>query len=315
MLSITLFYGRRIYELNTFIAEVEELQLGDILFNEPLSKHTTWKIGGPADMMILPKGKEELITLVRLLNKHQIPWMSLGRGSNMLVLDKGVRGVVIKPAHALDFVEYNGNTVTVGAAYSLIKLATQTSKKGLSGLEFAGGIPANVGGAVYMNAGAHGSDVSRILKSADIILENGEHVTFSNEDMKYAYRHSVLHEIKGIVVQATFELIPGDPKEISAAMITHRDRRLKTQPLKSATCGSVFRNPPGDFAARLIEEAGLKGYKVGGAQISLLHANFIENTGTATANDVLALITHIQAVIQEKFNIALTPEVLVVGER
>lgn len=314
-MSITLFCGRRIYELNTFIAEVEELQIGDILFNEPLSKHTTWKIGGPADMMILPKGKEELITLVRLLNKHHISWMSLGRGSNMLVLDKGVRGVVIKPAHALDFVEYNGNTVTVGAAYSLIKLATQTSKKGLSGLEFAGGIPANVGGAVYMNAGAHGSDVSRILKSADIILENGEYVTFTNEDMKYSYRHSVLHEIKGIVVQATFELIPGDSKEISAEMIRHRDRRLKTQPLKSATCGSVFRNPPGDFAARLIEEAGLKGYRVGGAQISLLHANFIENTGTATANDVLALITHIQAVIQEKFNIALTPEVLVVGER
>lgn len=301
--------------MNTFIAELEELQLGDLLFNEPLSKHTTWKIGGPADLMILPKGKEELITLVRLLHKHQITWMSLGRGSNMLVLDKGVRGVVIKPAHALDFVEYNGNTVTVGAGYSLIKLATQASKKGLSGLEFAGGIPANIGGAVYMNAGAHGSDVSRILKSADIILENGEYVTFTLEDMKYSYRHSVLHEMKGIVVHATFELTPGDPKTISTEMATHRDRRLQTQPLKSATCGSVFRNPPGDFAARLIESAGLKGYTIGGAQISLKHANFIENTGAATANDVLALITHIQAVIQEKFNIALTPEVLVVGER
>ena len=301
--------------MKPFIAELEELQLGEYLFNEPLSKHTTWKIGGPADLMILPKGKEELITLVRLLHKYNIEWISLGRGSNMLVSDKGIRGVVIKPANALDFITFNGNTVTAGAAYSFIKLAILSCKQGLSGLEFAGGIPGNVGGAVYMNAGAHGSDVSRIFKSADIVLSNGELVTYSLEDMKFSYRHSILQEIRGIVVEATFELVPGDREIIMANMARHKERRLQTQPLKSATCGSVFRNPPGDYAARLIEEAGLKGFKKGGAQISELHANFIVNTGEATANDVLALITYIQNVIQERNGITLIPEVLVVGER
>lgn len=166
-----------------------------------------------------------------------------------------------------------------------------------------------------MNAGAHGSDVSRIFKSADIVLETGELVTYAAKDMAFDYRHSILHERKGIVTEAVFGLRQGDRKEISAVMASYKDRRRRTQPLQSATAGSVFRNPPGDHAARLIEAAGLKGLRIGGAEVSLQHANFIENTGQATAEDVLALMERIKETISEKNGIHMVPEVYVLGER
>ncbi|MEV5025024.1 UDP-N-acetylmuramate dehydrogenase [Paenibacillus sp. LPE1-1-1.1] len=301
--------------MEAFKAELEQANLGDVLYNEPLSNYTTWKIGGPADILILPRSKEELVAAVQLVRKHQMPWTNLGRGSNMLVSDKGIRGVVIKPHRGLDYVRFEGSLVIAGASYSLIKLSVMAGKEGLTGLEFAGGIPGTVGGAVYMNAGAHGSDVSRIFKSADIVLETGELVRFERENMNFSYRHSILHEQKGIVVEATFELEEGDKKEVLAMMASYKERRLRTQPLQLACAGSVFRNPPNDFAARLIQEAGLKGESLGGAQVSEQHANFIVNTGQATAEDVLALMTHIQSTVQERYGILLVPEVLVVGER
>ncbi|GGG89854.1 UDP-N-acetylmuramate dehydrogenase [Paenibacillus radicis (ex Gao et al. 2016)] len=301
--------------MKTFIAELEKAGLGQLLFDEPLAKHTTWKIGGPADLMLIPAGKDELVSAIRLLHKHGIPWTSLGRGSNMLVSDKGIRGVVIKPRDGLDYVRFDGNLVHAGAGYSFIKLAVMTSKEGLSGLEFAGGIPGTVGGAVYMNAGAHGSDVSRIFRSAEVVTETGEVIRYEREEMQFAYRHSILHEKKGLVLEATFELAPGDRQEISAALAEHKERRLRTQPLQLPCCGSVFRNPTGDHAARLIEAAGLKGARFGGAEVSELHSNFIINTGQATAEDVLTLMSHIQGTIQDRYGVSLIPEVLVVGER
>ncbi|MDQ8736859.1 UDP-N-acetylmuramate dehydrogenase [Paenibacillus sp. LHD-38] len=301
--------------MEAFKAELEQANLGEVLYNEPLSNYTTWKIGGPADILILPRSKEELVAAVQLVRKHQMPWTNLGRGSNMLVSDKGIRGVVIKPHRGLDYVRFEGSLVIAGASYSLIKLSVMAGKEGLTGLEFAGGIPGTVGGAVYMNAGAHGSDVSRIFKSADIVLETGELVRYDREDMNFSYRHSILHEQKGVVVEATFELSEGDKKEVLAMMASYKERRLRTQPLQLACAGSVFRNPPNDFAARLIQEAGLKGESLGGAQVSEQHANFIVNTGQATAEDVLALMTHIQSTVQERYGILLVPEVLVVGER
>ncbi|MNZ67713.1 UDP-N-acetylenolpyruvoylglucosamine reductase [compost metagenome] len=285
------------------------------MYNEPLSNYTTWKIGGPADILILPQSKEELITIVRLLQKHELSWLNLGRGSNMLVSDKGVRGVVIKTHKGLDYLRFEGSLAIAGASYSFIKLSVMAAKQGLSGLEFAGGIPGSVGGAVYMNAGAHGSDVSRIFKSADVVLETGELVRYERDDMNFSYRHSILQEQKGVVVEATFELAEGDRAEISAALASYKDRRRRTQPLQLPCAGSVFRNPPNDYAARLIQEAGLKGERRGGAQVSEQHANFIVNTGQATAEDVLALITHIRNTIQERYGILLETEVLVVGER
>ncbi|MGG6309930.1 UDP-N-acetylmuramate dehydrogenase [Paenibacillus macerans] len=301
--------------MQQWISNLTRLGFGEVLPNEPMSKYTTWKIGGPADAMIVPENTRQLTELIRLLREEQVPWMVVGKGSNLLVSDKGIRGCVIRLGSGLEQIAFDGAEVAAGGGASFVRLSIMAGKEGLTGLEFAGGIPGSVGGAVYMNAGAHGSDVSRIFKSADIVLETGEMVTYTAEDMKFAYRHSVLHERRGIVAKARFLLAAGDRLEVAAAMAAYKDRRRKTQPLQQPCAGSVFRNPPGDHAARLIETAGLKGMKVGGAEVSTLHANFIVNTGQATAEDVLALMEQIKAIIADKFGVALVPEVYFVGER
>lgn len=301
--------------MQQWLSKLARLEVGEILPDEPMSKHTTWKIGGPADAMIVPQNVRQLQELIRLLHEEQIPWMTVGKGSNMLVSDKGIRGCVIRLGGDLESIAIDGAAISAGGGASFVRLSVMAGKAGLTGLEFAGGIPGTVGGAVYMNAGAHGSDVSRIFKSADIVLETGELVTYTANDMKFAYRHSILHEQRGIVAEARLSLAAGDRLEIAAAMATYKDRRRKTQPLTQPCCGSVFRNPQDDHAARLIEAAGLKGMKVGGAEVSTLHANFIVNTGQATAEDVLALMEKIKAVVADQFGVALVPEVFYVGER
>ncbi|MDF2964162.1 MAG: UDP-N-acetylenolpyruvoylglucosamine reductase [Paenibacillus sp.] len=297
------------------ITQLQSGAFGEFYLNEPLAPHTTWKIGGPADVLLVPQTKEQLIGVVKLLHQNQIPWTVLGRGSNMLVADKGIRGAVIKLGSALETLRFEGDVVYAGGAYSFIKLSVMAGKEGLTGLEFAGGIPGTVGGAVYMNAGAHGSDVSRILIRAEVLLPTGDLVTMQQADFEYAYRHSLLQQQSGIVTEAVFQLQCGDRKEIAGAMASYKDRRLRTQPLQLACAGSVFRNPEGHFAAKLIEEAGLKGLKVGGAEVSPLHANFIVNTGQATAHDVLTLIEQVQRTVFSTYGVKLVPEVLVVGER
>lgn len=301
--------------MQQWISKLSQHEVGSVLLNEPMSKYTTWKIGGPADALIVPENKLQLSNLIKLLHEEQIPWMMVGKGSNMLVSDKGVRGAVIKLGQELEQIAFTGTEVAAGGGASFVRLSIMAGKQGMTGLEFAGGIPGTVGGAVYMNAGAHGSDVSRIFKSAEIVLETGEMVTYTAEDMAFAYRHSILHDQRGIVAEAHFALKEGDRLEIAAAMAAFKDRRRKTQPLQQPCAGSVFRNPPGDHAARLVEAAGLKGLKVGGAEVSTLHANFIVNTGQATAEDVLTLMEHIKDTIALKFEIALVPEVFFVGER
>ncbi|CAM3727894.1 UDP-N-acetylmuramate dehydrogenase [Cohnella lubricantis] len=301
--------------MQRLVAELEQALIGSVSLNEPLAKHTTWKIGGPADIFLVPDTQEQLADAIRILNRHDVPWTTLGRGSNTLVSDKGVRGAVIKLGKGFDFVSFDGGTVRAGGSYSFIKLSVMTGKEGLTGLEFAGGIPGTVGGAVYMNAGAHGSDVSRILQSADIVWEDGTRGTYGKEDLAFGYRHSILQERRGIVTEATFLLQPGDRKEIAAALASFKDRRLRTQPLQMACAGSVFRNPPNDHAARLIEAAGLKGAREGNAEVSLLHANFIVNHGDAKAEDVLTLIRRVQSTVEDRFGIRMVPEVLLMGER
>jgi UDP-N-acetylmuramate dehydrogenase len=301
--------------MREFLTELQEARLGDVLIDEPMRKHTTWKIGGPADCLYIPKSKEQLAEAIGIMSRHGVPWMVLGRGSNTLITDRGIRGVVIKLGEGFDWVRFEGDAVYAGGAYSFVSLSMLAAKQGLTGLEFAAGIPGSVGGAVYMNAGAHGSDVSRILTGAEVVLESGELALLKAGDMKFAYRHSVLQERRGIVVSAAFQLAYGDRKEIAAAMATYKDRRMKTQPLKQACAGSVFRNPEGHYAARLIEQCGLKGMRIGGAEVSTLHANFIVNTGNATAEDVLTLIKRIQETVSKHHGIELIPEVLVVGER
>ncbi|SFJ62761.1 UDP-N-acetylmuramate dehydrogenase [Brevibacillus centrosporus] len=297
------------------IAE-ELLQAGieKVWTNEPLANHTTWRIGGPADLLIQPKDKDSLQAAFQIIHRHEIPWSVIGRGSNLLVRDRGIRGAVLKVAEGLSHCEFRGEEVCVGAGYSMIRLAMETGKMGLTGMEFAGGIPGTVGGAVYMNAGAHGSDLSRILIDAEILFENGERKVLTNEELSFSYRTSLLQQRKGIVVEARFRLHPGDRKEIAATLAANKERRRLTQPLQMPCAGSVFRNPPGDHAGRLIEAAGLKGYQIGGAQVSEKHSNFIVNCGGATATDVLTLIDYIRSTIHSKYGIDLHPEVLVVGE-
>jgi UDP-N-acetylmuramate dehydrogenase len=294
--------------------QLRQADVGKVWTDEPLANHTTWRIGGPADLLIQPKDKASLILAVQMIHRHNIPWSVIGRGSNLLVRDGGIRGAVLKVAEGLSHCEFRGEEVCVGAGYSMIRLAVETGKMGLTGMEFAGGIPGSVGGAVYMNAGAHGSDLSRILKQAEILFDNGETVVLTNKELEFAYRTSLLQRKKGIVLEAVFQLQKGDRKEIAAILASYKDRRRQTQPLQMPCAGSVFRNPPGDHAGRLIEAAGLKGFHYGGAQVSEIHANFIVNRGGATASDVLTLMDHIRRTILEKFGVDLHPEVLVVGE-
>ncbi|MDQ0876854.1 UDP-N-acetylmuramate dehydrogenase [Paenibacillus sp. V4I3] len=301
--------------MQQLISDLQAANIGEIRTNERLAPYTTWKIGGPADCLVIPQTKEQVAAAILFLYERGVPWTVIGRGSNLLVSDKGIRGVVIKLGNALETLRFDGAMVYAGGSYSFIKLSVLAAKEGLTGLEFASGIPGSVGGAVYMNAGAHGSDVSRILKQAEVILDTGELVTMQAEDLRYAYRHSILQTLPGIVTEAVFELQVGERKEIAGAMAAYRDRRRRTQPGQLACAGSVFRNPEGGFAAKLIEDAGLKGKRVGGAEISTLHANFIVNTGDATAEDVLTLIGEVQLIVQKQYGISLVPEVLMLGER
>lgn len=293
--------------------ELRALGVKDVYLNEPLSRHTTWKVGGPADLFLYPHSFEECVKIMEVVRKHQLPWRVIGRGSNLLVNDEGIRGAVIKIGDGLDSFHQEGNRITVGAGYSTIRLAVVTAKKGLSGLEFAGGIPGNIGGAVYMNAGAHGSDISNVLESAKVLLETGEYIELSNKELNFRYRTTILQEtIRGLVLEATFCLREGNHQEITANLTQFKDYRRKTQPLDRPCAGSVFRNPPGDSAGRLIEAASLKGYRIGGACVSTLHGNFIINDQDAKAADILALIEHIQQVVFEQFQVRLVPEVEIV---
>ncbi|WP_282154673.1 UDP-N-acetylmuramate dehydrogenase [Cytobacillus gottheilii] len=302
--------------MKEFIEELQTLNAGKIKENEPLANHTTMKIGGPADLYIEPSSVDSLKQIMELIQKHNIKWTAIGRGSNLLISDKGIEGAVIKLGRGLDHMDLQGSELKVGAGYSIVALSTQISRKGYSGLEFASGIPGSVGGAVYMNAGAHGSDISKILKSAHILFEDGSMKWLSNEEMDFSYRTSVLQKKRpGIVLEAVFEVVAGDKDQIFAEMQKNKDYRKETQPWNYKCAGSIFRNPLPKYAGRLIEEAGLKGYSIGGAQISDMHGNFIVNTGSATAQDVLDLIQFAKDKIQEQFGVSLETEVEIIGRK
>ncbi len=301
--------------MDKLIKELQQANIGQIKENELLANHTTWKIGGPAEVLFIPKDETSLAKTISLLKKNNVPVFIVGRGSNLLISDKGIRGVVIKISDSLDHLEVNGEEVRVGAGFSLIKLATMLSKKGLSGLEFAGGIPGSVGGAVFMNAGAHKSDISKILKKAKVVYPNGKVVWYNNDEMDFSYRTSRLQKDQGICVEAIFQLRNGNREDIVAEIQKNKEYRKKTQPWDFPCCGSVFRNPLPHHAGKLIEEAGLKGYTVGGAQVSTVHANFIVNIGGATASDVLGLIDHIKAEVYKKFQVQMETEVELIGEK
>lgn len=302
--------------MDSLLKEINHLNLGKVKENEPLANHTTIKIGGPADLFVEPSSNENLEKLMELVIKYQIPWRVIGRGSNLLVSDRGIEGVVIKLGSGIDQLEITGQEISVGAGHSLVSLSTMMSKKGFSGLEFASGIPGSVGGAVYMNAGAHGSDISQILKKAKILFEDGTIGCLSNDEMEFSYRTSVLQKKRpGLVLEAVFQLQEGDKTQIVLEMQKNKDYRKDTQPYNFPCAGSIFRNPLPNYAGKLIEVAGLKGYSIGGAKISEMHGNFIVNAGNAKAQDVLDLIQHVKNTIYELYEIKMETEVEIIGRK
>ncbi|EEM15614.1 UDP-N-acetylenolpyruvoylglucosamine reductase [Bacillus pseudomycoides DSM 12442] len=294
--------------------ELIEAEVGKVLENEALARYTTMKIGGPADILIVPSSVAGVENTLDLVKKYNTKWTAIGRGSNLLVSDKGIEGVVIRLGEGLDHLEVEGTTVRVGGGYPLIKLSTLLSRQGLAGLEFASGIPGSVGGAVYMNAGAHKSDMSEILMSARIMFEDGTMKWLTKEEMGFSYRTSVLQTKRpGIVVEAKLQLKEGNREEIVGVMQKNKDYRRETQPWNHPCAGSIFRNPLPNFAGDLVERAGLRGHQIGGAKISEMHGNFIVNAGSASAQDVLDLIAFVKKTIKEKFGVDMHTEVEIIG--
>jgi len=300
--------------MEQLVNELIEANVGRVLVDEPLARYTTMKIGGPADILIVPKHVAGIEKTLQLVKKYKTKWTVIGRGSNLLVSDLGIEGVVIRLGEGLDHLEVEKHRVRVGGGYPLIKLSTLLSRQGLAGLEFASGIPGSVGGAVYMNAGAHKSDISNILSKALILFEDGTIDWLTHGEMGFSYRTSVLQTKRpGIVLEAEFQLQIGERERIVSGMQKNKDYRRETQPWNHPCAGSVFRNPTPYFAGDLIEKAGLRGYQIGGAQISEMHGNFIINTGGASAQDVLSLIALIKQTIKDKFGVEMHTEVEIIG--
>ena len=281
--------------------------------NEPLKKHTSFKIGGNADYFVSVKSTDELILILKELNEKQIPFFIIGKGSNLLVSDKGIEGVVISLAK-MDEITVNGDILKADAGANLAGVCLKAQYFGLSGLEFAYGIPGSVGGALFMNAGAYGGEMSQVVVSAEYVTFSGELGIINLSDMKLGYRTSIFKEGEKIITSVSFGLKKGNKAEILALMEDFLGRRKAKQPLEYPSAGSTFKRYPGRYTAKMIDEAGLKGCTVGGAQVSEKHAGFIINRGGATAGDVLSLIDKIQKEIYRLHKIEIEPEVIYIPE-
>ena len=284
-----------------------------ILENEPMSRHTTFRVGGPADVLFLPESEDQLLRAIDIAREAGVPCIVLGNGSNLVVRDGGIRGLVIALGEGMAAIVRTGDTLTAWAGASLAKVSAYAQASGLSGLEFASGIPGTLGGGCAMNAGAYGGQLSDALVDARVLLD-GEVKTLTVDDMQMGYRTSLPLREGGIVISARFALTPDDPEAIAARMRELNARRRDKQPLNHPSAGSTFKRPEGHFAGALIEQAGLKGKSVGGAQVSEKHAGFIVNTGGATAADILTLIGMVQETVQARFGVRLETEVRILGE-
>lgn len=283
--------------------------------NEPMQNHTTFKIGGPVDIMVTPQTIDELKITIMYCRRNNVPLLVLGMGSNILVRDKGIRGVVLKVGNGLKEIKISGEEIYAQAGIGLSEMAYMAAAEHLSGLEFAEGIPGSLGGAVVMNAGAYDGQMKDVVLEVQAISPAGEDHTFTLLDIGYEYRSSVFQQNGYIVAAARLRLQKNKEKEIRSKMNQFALSRREKQPLDYPSAGSTFKRPPGYFVGPMIEELGLKGYCVGGAQVSAKHAGFIINTGNASANDVLELIDTITKAALEKFGVKLQPEIRVVGEK
>ena len=286
----------------------------NILKDEPMSAHTTFRIGGPADYFAMPSSAEEIRRIVSLCIEREIPYYIIGNGSNLLVGDKGFRGVIIQIFKNMREIRIDGETVTAQAGALLSKVAAAAYEAGLTGFEFASGIPGTLGGAVRMNAGAYGGEIRQVLKSADVLTPEGEVLTLPVEEMKMGYRTSIVSRMAYVVLGAQLSLEKGQKEEIRARMDELKEKRVSKQPLEFGSAGSTFKRPEGYFAGKLIEDAGLRGYRVGNAQVSEKHCGFVINRGGATAAEVTELMDYIIRRVEETSGVHLDPEVKRIGE-
>jgi len=295
--------------MNKVVEFIEENEIGKYLLNVKMSNYTTYRVGGIAKVLVYPKDIKKLVKLLKYLKNENILYKVLGNGSNTLFSDKKYDGVIIKLDN-LDNIDFLATMVKAGAGVNLIRLSSLTIKRGLSGLEFATGIPGTVGGAVFMNAGAYKSDMGYVVKSAKVLTPKFEIITMTNKELDFHYRTSFLQKNRDyICLEATFQLKEGNKQEMLELVNDRRTRRLNSQPLEYPSAGSVFRNPDPDHpAGKLIEDLGIKGLTKGGAQISKKHANFIINIGNAKAKDIKELIEFIEEQVEERYNIKLKVE-------
>lgn len=297
-----------------FLTELGTIVEKDRIFEkEPMKKHTTFRVGGPADVLIQPK-KEELPKVLEFCSQQGEPFYVIGNGSNLLVGDKGIRGLVIEMAAGEDSVRITGNVLRAEAGVMLSKAANEAAKAGLTGMEFAAGIPGTVGGAVVMNAGAYGGEMKDILISVTVADENGNVRELRAEELELGYRKSNILKNHYIVTEAVLQLEEGEKAAIREKMDTLAEQRREKQPLQYPSAGSTFKRPEGYFAGKLIMDAGLRGYQVGGAMVSEKHCGFVINSGDATASDIRRLMQDVTAEVERQFGVTLEPEVKMLGE-
>ena len=281
--------------------------------NEPMSAHTTFEIGGPCDLMVFPASIDELSQVVAVCRREKINFFVLGKGSNILVSDRGIRGVVIV-TERIQHLEINGNMVDVTTGYSLINVSKATAELGLSGLEFACGIPGSIGGAVYMNAGAYDGEMKNVIESVTVLDAEGVIREIPAADMALSYRHSRLKDEPMVCLSVRLRLAYGDKKDILTKIADLSERRSSRQPLELPSSGSTFKRPTGYYAGPLIIDAGLQGYQIGGAQVSTKHAGFVVNVDHATADDVIRLIHHVQKTVKTHAGVDMETEVRFIGD-
>ncbi len=282
--------------------------------DEPMSRHTTFRIGGNADYFVKPGNADEVAAVIAVCREYSISYFILGNGSNLLVSDDGYRGMIINIMDNMDSVTVDGRIITAQAGAMLVRVSVMARDNALTGLEFASGIPGTIGGAVYMNAGAYGGEMKNVVKTVRAIDEYGRIYELDSEKMDFSYRHSIVEERKLIVLEVTLELEHGSREAIDDRMKELAEARRSKQPLEYPSAGSTFKRPEGYFAGKLIMDAGLRGYSVGGAQVAEKHCGFVINKGGATASDVVELIRDVQHDVDDKFGVTLEPEVKMLGE-
>ena len=290
------------------------LKPDQFIFNAPMSEHTTFKIGGKADVLIFPSTTDEVVSVLKLINESDIPLTILGNGSNVLVRDNGIRGAVVKFNGKFAYMNRDGNKIKVGAGAKLKDISIFAAENGLAGMEFAVGIPGSIGGAIFMNAGAYGGEMKNIVSRVRAVSKSGKIDEFNLEQLHLSYRHSIFQTNGYAICEVELQLENGNISEIKEHMDDFTQRRESKQPLEYPSAGSTFKLPEGYFAGTLIDKTGLKGLRVGDAMVSEKHAGFVVNAGNATAADVLNLIDEVKRRVYEVHGVMLSPEVRIIGE-